>query len=236
MRRVELLVLSLALVAPFTLTAGGPPATAADHPRVSVSSAEGHQGEQVTVSIAGDSGGETFGAWSFDLAFDAAVVSAVDCSSAVGLCSVESGEAAVRVAGISLSGLSGEVEFATVSFELVGEPGSESVLALRLRELANALMEDIAPVTEVTDGMVTVIQEPGPPVAVKGDADCDGGVDAVDGLMVLNSVVGNGGADCAEAADVNCDGGLSAVDALLILRFVAGLAVGQPPGCTPVGT
>ncbi len=65
-----------------------------------------------------------------------------------------------------------------------------------------------------------------------GDVDCDGDVDAVDALFVLQYVVGmrQGSDQCPPppgtlhlpAADVNCGGIVDAVDALFILQYVVG--------------
>lgn len=70
-----------------------------------------------------------------------------------------------------------------------------------------------------------------------GDADCDGGVDAVDALQVLRSVADlPNPAECVAAGNVKCDDPLNAVDALLILRYVAQLPVALPDGCPEIGT
>ncbi len=67
---------------------------------------------------------------------------------------------------------------------------------------------------------------------VRGDANCDGQVDAVDALALLRWVAGlEPRAPCLEQADANCDGALDAVDALDVLRHVAGLPVLAPSGC-----
>ncbi len=70
-----------------------------------------------------------------------------------------------------------------------------------------------------------------------GDTDCSGIVTSIDALQVLRGVAGIGEpAQCLEAAgDTDCDSERDSVDALRILRHVASLAVGAPPGCTPIG-
>lgn len=74
------------------------------------------------------------------------------------------------------------------------------------------------------------------PVPLRGDANCDRQVDAVDALAVLRWVAGLGaGAGCLGQADANCDGALDAVDALEVLRYVAGLALSPPDGCAGLG-
>jgi hypothetical protein len=72
--------------------------------------------------------------------------------------------------------------------------------------------------------------------AARGDADCDGGVTAIDALQVLRYSAGlstTGG--CLPDGDSNCDGVLNAVDALRILRHATGLPVTYPPGCPAMG-
>lgn len=72
---------------------------------------------------------------------------------------------------------------------------------------------------------------------VLGDVDCSTGVDAVDSLSILRSVVGlQPEAPCIDQGDVNCDLALDAVDALGVLRYVAGLPVTPQPGCRPIGS
>jgi hypothetical protein len=71
---------------------------------------------------------------------------------------------------------------------------------------------------------------------IRGDANCDRQVDAVDALAVLRWAAGlDPGAACLAQADANCDGALDAVDALEVLRSVAGLPVSPPEGCEGLG-
>jgi hypothetical protein len=67
------------------------------------------------------------------------------------------------------------------------------------------------------------------PSTAAGDANCSGGVDAVDAALVLQAVAALvGSLPCEGAADVNEDGDLSSIDAAVILQFVAGLIDGLP--------
>lgn len=90
------------------------------------------------------------------------------------------------------------------------------------------------------------------PAIVKGDIDCDFGVDLVDALQVLRSGAGLAPSqvpDCPDIeekvpmgeapfsfGDMDCDFDVDAVDALPILLFVAELETGLPSGCTEIGT
>jgi len=198
---------------------------------VSVTSATAAPGGQVTVSIEGNSGAEIFGAFTIDLAYDPSVVKATACVAEAGLCNANSTPSTARVAGVFFPGVRGHTEFGRITFDVLGSGGSSTALNVQIVELVNGQAMDIKPQAEVQDGSITV---PGPSHRM-GDADCDGGIDAVDGLTILREVSGQAEVPCRAAADVDCDGALHAVDALLILRFVAGLPVGGNAGCTPIG-
>lgn len=72
--------------------------------------------------------------------------------------------------------------------------------------------------------------------AAPGDADCSGGVNALDALQVLRASAGlSTTAGCLVDADTDCDGDRDSVDALRILRHSAGLPVNYPPGCPAMG-
>jgi Tol biopolymer transport system component len=94
-------------------------------------------------------------------------------------------------------------------------------------------------VTNITDEPATNDINPDwqPLPAKRGDADCNGSVDAVDALMDLRYVAGLSSNGCVPVAgNVKCDDGVDAVDALFILRFVAGLPVTLPQNCPEIGT
>ncbi len=62
------------------------------------------------------------------------------------------------------------------------------------------------------------------PGRLRGDANCNGTVNAIDSAIVLQIGAGLlGELSCSGNADVNRDGSISSVDAALILQFVAGL-------------
>jgi uncharacterized repeat protein (TIGR01451 family) len=73
--------------------------------------------------------------------------------------------------------------------------------------------------------------------SISGDADCTGGVNAMDALRVLSRAAGlQPYAACIAAGNVKCDDGIDAADSLYILRHVAALKVNLPLGCPPIGS
>ena len=79
-------------------------------------------------------------------------------------------------------------------------------------------------------------QGPSVGAAARGDADCSGGVNALDALQVLrDSADLPTTAGCLADGDTNCDGVLNSIDALRIMRHAAGLSVSYPPGCSAMG-
>ena len=70
---------------------------------------------------------------------------------------------------------------------------------------------------------------------VFGDADCSGGLDPIDSLVILVQLSGVADAPCGELADVQCDVDTDVTDALQILRFKGGLGVTHQSGCPAIG-
>ncbi len=231
-------ILTLALIGSASATGRG--AAEGEHPLVSVTSAAGPSGGQVTVSLDGDTGGATIGAFTIEVAYDPAVVTAVECTSDAGLCNAGFTAASVRVAGISLGGMTGHIDFAEITFDVTGSPGSSTGLEIQVIDLAGLMSEDYTDQANVQDGEVSVTGDgptvtPGPAPAAKGDADCSGGINSVDALVILMDVAGIDEAGCGGAADVDCDGDLTSTDSLGVLRYVVSLPFTVPAGCTPIG-
>ena len=68
------------------------------------------------------------------------------------------------------------------------------------------------------------------PDGIRGDANCDGTVNAIDATVILRFTGGLlGELPCAVAADANDDGDVTSLDAALILQVAAGLLPGLPP-------
>lgn len=220
-------ILALALAG-----SGARDAGAVTPPQASVTSAEAPSGSEVTVSVEGDSGDAAIGAFTIDLVYDPGVAVAGECATSLGLCETGIDGNTARVAGISLGGLRGHVEFVDVTFDVVGDPGESTVLDVRIVELADLEYQDLVPQAEDIDGEIGVSSGPG---AVKGDADCDGEISSTDALAVLRDVAGSADAPCGQAADVDCDAELTSADSLGVLRYVASLPFNAPSGCSPIG-
>lgn len=81
--------------------------------------------------------------------------------------------------------------------------------------------------------------------ASTSDVDCDGDVNVIDALKILQHTAGLPvqqsescpviGSGATVFGDVNCDGSVDAIDGLFILRHVAALPVDLPAGCPEIG-
>jgi hypothetical protein len=133
--------------------------------------------------------------------------------------------------------MTGHIDFADITFDVTGSPGSSTGLDIQVIDLFGLMSEDLTGQANVQDGEVSVTGGgPTPtPDPAKGDADCSGAIDSVDALMILKDVAGVDEAGCGEAADVDCDGELTAADSLGVLRYVVSLPFNPPAGCTPIG-
>jgi len=72
---------------------------------------------------------------------------------------------------------------------------------------------------------------------LKGDADCNGQINAKDVIVLLEAVgqMGHFGlSGCTPNLDVNCDGRVDAMDALAILLAIAQRDLVMPNGCAPI--
>ena len=165
-----------------------------------------------------------------DVSYDPGIVDPVACvPDPDGLilsanCDIDHAPGVVRCDGLHpTDGLTGQVALCDITFQAVGEICQTSELLPGVEELC--LTDATCPAVNIEPGSIHV-------GTICGDVDCDGDVDAVDALFVLQYVVGMrlGGDQCPSppgalylpTADVNCDGIVDAVDAMFILQYVVG--------------
>ncbi len=167
-------------------------------------------------------------AWTLDVVYDPAVVTAVDCTAAQGgICNPIFSENTVRVGGTNVFGLEGDVHLADIVFACDTVGSTE--LTIVVQALADATIGNPQYFTAVlAHGSVTCTLEPPatPPgsLADAGDVNCDGSINGTDAALVLQLDAGLiDSVACPESADVNSDGAIDGLDAALILQLDAGL-------------
>ncbi|MFQ5472318.1 MAG: S8 family serine peptidase, partial [Dehalococcoidia bacterium] len=208
-------------------------------PLVGMQSVTVDEGEEVTVSLNVEVRAPGLSAFSIDVAFDPGVVELVSCDELVfALCNADLAPGVARLSGVAIPSIEGPAVLVDMTFRAVGEPGSTSPLDVQLIDFADGNLEDLVPMTVVTDGEIAIADTPveEPPLIPSGDVDCDNDVDAVDALFVLKSSASFGDPDCIVAGDVDCDADVDAVDALKIAQHVANIPVTLPQGCAPIGS
>ena len=202
------------------------PKAAAEDAAVGVGAVETEFGQQAVVHVeALKIAAPGLGAWTIDIAYDPDVVTPVACSAALGgICNVGFNATTVRLLGVSAQGVEGDVELGEIVFEC--KQAGESALELTASVFADATPGAPQPIAAVINhGSVTCSVEPptSEPDKLPGDADCNGEVDSIDAIYILQydarliDLV-----PCPDNADKNGDGAINALDAALILQHVAG--------------
>ena len=178
----------------------------------------------------------SLGAATIDVEYDPAVLDATDCTPDpdgvfdLSLCSVtvdndDVPPDAVRCTAVSVLGVSGDLLVCTITFDVIAcESGDTTTVTPNVETL-----------TDPNGNPILFITDPGEVTCGRlGDVNCDGLVDAVDALFVLQFVlvmktgdvvcpplpVPPAGPIFLPACDVNDDGLCDAVDALFILQCV----------------
>ena len=171
-----------------------------------------------------DTGSPGLGAWIVDIDYDPDVVTPSMCTPAQGgVCNVDYAPGTVRVVGASANGLRGVRTLATLRFACDGEDAT--ALALTAVEFADATTGDPQPIdVNVQHGSINCLLPEPPPSGLTGDANCDGEVNSIDALIVLQYVARlRNTVPCPEQADYDDNGRITSVDAALILQDDAGL-------------
>jgi len=111
----------------------------------------------------------------------------------------------------------GNVVFANIVLNAVGQLNTTSLLALSVQSLADLNGNGI-PYT-IRNGEVRISN------VIKGDVNGDGQVSVVDALFVAQYTVGARTLTSTQlaSADVNCDGNVNIVDALFVAQYTVGL-------------
>ena len=204
---------------------------------ITVGSGSGGPGSTVTVPLQalGVPTSLRLGATTIDVLFDPAVLTPTACAKDPNnvldssQCNITFAPGNVRFVGIDITGESGNILLANLSFQGVGT----TTLTPSVVTYTDPTGADLPTVTQ--NGSITI----GP---VTGDVDCDTDIDAIDALFVLQYVSGlrTGGVGCPPAvgqlyltaADVNASGGVNVVDALFLFQCVVGIPNGFCPSAT----
>ncbi len=209
-----------------------------------VNSAQAFVGHKAVITLsARDVGAPGVGVWTIDVSYDPATVSVVECRAAQGgICNEGFAEDVVRVAGISLTGIVGDL--AGISFRC--EQAGVSLLGVSIDVFSDASIGEPQPIdTSILTGALTCFEEPPSPTPtavpptptdvpaeppashpdkVAGDADCDEDIDSIDAAHVLQFEARLlAEIACPDNADANHDGRVGSIDAAIILQTSAGL-------------
>lgn len=176
------IVLALGATAKET-SAGGEPFVVVDSASAAVASQADLDVRMLNVGEPG------LGAWSIDISYDTAVVSAVDCiAEQGGVCNPNFAANIVRVAGASSGGLEGDTKLAEITFLCVAE--GLSPLSIEIEVLADATLGGPQPMTvSIQNGSIACGNDqrvPGQPSPSTDDA-CDAFDFQEDAQHALNS-------------------------------------------------
>jgi len=168
-------------------------------------------------------GAPGLGAWEIDIDYNSSVITPNLCTPGPsGICNPNFGPSTVRIVGADAHGLNGNVVLGTLRFHCNAE--GASALAITAVEFADSTDGAPQPIdVTVHHGSINCLS-PVPQSNVRGDANCDGVVNSIDALIVLQYVAAlRSTVPCPDLADYNHDGRITAVDAALILQDDAGL-------------
>gem|GEM_PF-3141294 len=169
-----------------------------------------------------------------DVIYDPTVLEAVACNKDPNdlfdlvQCNISFAPDTIRFNVTALTGVSGDVVVAEVTFRAIGSNGDESDIGLNASTFANS-QGTIIPV-ELIPGRVVITD------ARSGDVTCDGSRDAIDAMFTLQHTVGmrEGSETCTQPdhnksilmddyCDTNTDENCDAIDAMFTLQCAVGL-------------
>ena len=184
----------------------------------------------------------SIGSFTIEVGYDPALLDAIACTpDPDGIldfadCSPDYATGVARCTGVSITGVSGpELTLCDVTFEAdpATSPGTLVPLPVNCVVLTDPAGDPIPCIPQ--NGAVTI--------GLLGDVNCDGLVNVVDALFILQYEVGlrvdSGGCPLppgtlnVAACDANDDGLCNVVDAMCILQFEVGIPVSHCPGLPP---
>jgi hypothetical protein len=171
-----------------------------------------------------DVGSPGLGAWQIDIDYNPDIVTPLACTAGpASVCNVNYGPGTVRVVGAASNGRRGDVTLSTVQFRC--DHVGATALAITAMEFHDATSGAPQPINvNIEHGSINCLSPEPPQSTLNGDANCDGLVNSIDALIVLQYVAAlRSSVPCPNLADYNHDGRISAVDAALILQRDAGL-------------
>ena len=197
-------------------------------------------GDSITVPVTMENlPGDGVGAATFEVRYDPSVLSPSSCDADpdslfdFAQCNMDYDNDgvnpdSVRVTLVSTAGVAGTEPLANIAFDAIGSAGDSTLMDLVLSTFSDP--DGLAIAVTVIDDTVTLTSEPGG----NGDVNCDGQVNTIDGMFIMQYDVGQRTASdqCPPPADTlylaNCDvsgdGQCNAVDALFILQCDVGIA------------
>lgn len=194
-----------------------------------IGSASGAPGGLLAVDVTATAPEPGIGAFTLDVVYDENSFTVTSCRSPFAGCNKDYRPGQVRIAGVPFTPLTGDRLAATIIFQ--ARPGSSGTSALDVQatDVFSGTGDDLVAQTQITDGTLTIT--PGAPVVKQGDANCDGAVNELDGLAILNHVSGADAGACIAFADANCDNRVDVKDAIFILEGIADFEGASPPAC-----
>ncbi len=205
---------------------------------------------------------ELLGAATIEVDFDPAVLDATGCTTGggfdSGLCNAEfdndgTPPDSARFTVASISGLTGNIHLADITFQAIGQPGDSSALDVRIIVFADEDGIAITPVAD-QDGQIDI---PATPTASPSPSPTPSPTETptptpnatptptatATASPSLTSTPGGGtetpaptvGPSPHSWGDIDCSGEITPVDALKLLRADAGLSVSQATDCPQIG-
>ena len=171
MPRLASLIASFAVLAMAAVFATLP--ALAQQPELSISDATEELGGEVSVELSASGfSAPGLGAWTLDIIYDPAVVTAIDCDvgpAQVEVCNPEFADDTVRLAGADAGGIEGDFSLARITFECADRE-AETALTVSPLHIADATPGNLQPIeVALRHGSITCVEaEIGPAAPTPG--------------------------------------------------------------------